>query len=93
MAYEAYNRGPLDLIREQIHALETRVLALELTAVRRNGPVIEELRAFEKKVEKLATRDELDDALESRTLGIFAKAYAAAVTLAVFGLSLYEAFK
>ena len=40
--------------RDRVHDLQNRMAALELTAVRREGPIIDEIRSYEKRLDEVA---------------------------------------
>ena len=74
--------------RERLHRLESTVAALDLTALKQTGAFMDEHRALQKKVDDLATLDEIRSALNQRTITIGQKAWAIALALAVLALSI-----
>ena len=81
----------IDLLRARYHELSSSVTALELTTVKREGPFMDRLHDLEQRVDRLATREDIKDALAKRTLGIGAKVYGVLITLILLALTLYEA--
>lgn len=83
----------VERIRNRLHKLEGTVIGLELVTVKKAGPIIDELRAFENRVDKLATSEEVHSAIQKNTLSLGAKLWTGALSLALLALTILEIVK